>query len=349
MTVSAIICEFNPLHTGHKKLIDYAKTISDKVICIMSGNFVQRGMPACADKYQRAKHAIMAGADMVVELPTVFATSSAENFAFGGVSIAKQLNVHYLVFGSECGDIEKLWAMVDKLEDKQINKQIKSNLSQGMNYPKAVSLAINDDLLQSPNNTLAIEYLKAIKQLNCKAVAKTIKREDNYNGDAIDFASSSALRNDPTLRNTYSFNFVIEDINDKMETQYKNFAPHALSVKTAQELSSIEGITEGLENKIVQATKCNGFDEMLSQVKSKRYTRAKLQRVILNCILNITKNDVINAKKEVLPIKVLAVKNGSLSLLQQANNKVYLISQKADKLYYSFTTLTPPNKLQKYD
>ena len=96
MNLAAIICEFNPLHTGHKRLIDYAKTVADKVVCIMSGNFTQRGLPACADKYARAKHAVMAGADIVVELPTVFATASAENFAIGGVSIANKLNATVL-------------------------------------------------------------------------------------------------------------------------------------------------------------------------------------------------------------------------------------------------------------
>ena len=103
MKIAAIICEFNPLHSGHKRLIDYAKSIAEHVVCIMSGNFTQRGLPACADKYSRAKHAVMSGADMVIELPTVFATASAQNFARGGVAIAHKIGADYLVFGSECG------------------------------------------------------------------------------------------------------------------------------------------------------------------------------------------------------------------------------------------------------
>ena len=97
MKLAAIICEFNPLHTGHKRLIDYARSVADKVVCIMSGNFMQRGLPACADKYARARHAILAGADLVVELPVAFATASAENFAFGGIAAVKRLGADCLV------------------------------------------------------------------------------------------------------------------------------------------------------------------------------------------------------------------------------------------------------------
>ena len=142
MTSTAIICELNPLHSGHKRLIDYAKTFSEKVICIMSGNFVQRGFPACCDKYSRATHAVKCGADLVVELPTVFATSSATDFALGGVMIANKLHADYLLFGSECGKISQLQNCVTMLDDKEVNATIRNLMNNGTSYPTAVAKAI---------------------------------------------------------------------------------------------------------------------------------------------------------------------------------------------------------------
>lgn len=348
MKISAIICEFNPIHSGHKRLIDYAKTISDKVICIMSGNFVQRGMPACADKYDRARHAILCGVDMVVELPTVFATASATDFAFGGVKIASQLHADYLVFGSECGDIDQLQQLAKMLDDLDINEKIAQNIANGNSYPKAVSLALDTPLLDNPNNTLAIEYLRAINLIDKNITPITIQRENNYNGDGVEFASSSALRQDKSLRKDYSFDFVLDDINDSIEQKYRDFACHFLALKTAEQLQQISGISEGLENKIAKADKHNGYDVMMEQIKSKRYTRAKLQRIVLNCILNVTNNTLANSKQKALPTKVLAVKQDATALLQLCNDiPTDIITTTADNLYLSFCGKKPPIKLQK--
>lgn len=348
MKISAIICEFNPIHSGHKRLIDYVKTISDKVVCIMSGNFVQRGMPACADKYDRARHAILCGVDMVVELPTVFATASATDFAFGGVKIASQLHADYLVFGSECGDIDQLQQLAKMLDDVAVNEKIAQNVAKGNSYPKAVSLALGTPLLDAPNNTLAIEYLRAIKLIDKTITPVTIKRENNYNGDGIEFASSSALRQDKSLRKEFSYDFVVGDINDSIEQKYRDFACHFLALKTAEQLQQISGIAEGLENKIAKADKHNGYDVMMEQIKSKRYTRAKLQRIVLNCILNVQDSTMIEAKRRELPTKVLAVKQDATTLLQLCNDiSTDIITTTADNLYLSFSGKKPPIKLQK--
>lgn len=348
MKISAIICEFNPIHSGHKRLIDYAKNISDKVICIMSGNFVQRGMPACADKYDRARHAILCGADMVVELPTVFATASATDFAFGGVKIASQLHADYLVFGSECGNINQLQRLAKLLDDVDVNEKIAHYVSKGNNYPKAVSLALNTPLLNTPNNTLAIEYLRAINLIDEKIIPITIKREDNYNSNGIEFASSSALRKDKMLRDKFTYDFVQSDIDDVIEQKYCDFACHFLSLKSADQLQNISGVTEGLHNKIAKADKHNGYDAMLEQIKSKRYTRAKLQRIVLNCVLNIDENVIADSKQREIPTKVLAVKNDATTLLQLCNDiSPDKINTNADNLYLSFSGKKPPIKLQK--
>ena len=350
MKIAATICEFNPIHTGHKRLIDYAKTIADKVVCIMSGNFVQRGMPACADKYDRARHAILCGADLVVELPTIFATSSAEDFAFGGVKIASQIGADYLVFGSECGNIEQLQNIANMLDHALVNEKIQQYLAQGNSYPKAVSLAVDSDILQSPNNTLAIEYLRAINKINKNIAPLTIKRENNYHGNGNEYASSTALRKDANLRNKFTFDFVSTDINDTIEEKFCRFVCHHLTTISAEQLSKIDGISEGLNNKIYKADKHLGYDELIDQIKSKRYTRAKIQRILLRAILGIEEFDMCLARDGEIQTKVLAVRADTVSLLQRCNDQLddnFTVT--ADKLYISFSGKKAPQKLQKID
>ena len=348
MKLAAIICEFNPLHTGHKKLIDFARTLADNIVCIMSGNFTQRGLPACADKYARARHALKAGADLVVELPTVFATASAENFALGGVEIAQKLGADCLVFGSECGDVAELNRCVDILSDEGTNAKIRAEMEKGASYPKAVAIATGLDTLDKPNNVLGIEYIKALRKLNSTITPITLKREDNYNESvAGEFASSMALRKDATLRDCYTFDFVTADIDDEVEQKYCEIAPAFLSVATKDALSQLEGATEGVHNRIYNADKSKGFENLLEEKKTKRYTRLKLQRIVLNCVLGITKQTVEAYKNQPVKIKVLGVKNGKETMLDGIENETDALTQKADRLYYTLSGKTQPAKLIK--
>ena len=348
MKLAAIICELNPLHSGHKKLIDFAKSIADSVVCIMSGNFTQRGMPACADKYARARHALKAGADLVVELPTVFATASAENFALGGVAIAQMLNADCLVFGSECGDVDELAHCADLLTDEAVNAQIRHEIEKGVSYPKAVAVATGLEALDKPNNVLAIEYIKALKKLGSTITPITLKREDNFNeSEGDEFASSMALRKNADLRNRYTFDFVAEDIDDEVEKRYCEIAPSFLAVATKEQLAEVEGATEGIHNRIFNADFSQGLEMLLDQLKTKRYTRMKLQRIVLNCVLGITKDIVEQYKKQPVKIKVLGVKIGKETLLDGIKNETDEITQKADRLYYALSAKTPPTKLIK--
>lgn len=350
MKLATIICELNPLHTGHKKLIDYAKTVADNVVCIMSGNFTQRGLPACADKYSRAKHAILAGADMVVELPTVFATASAENFAYGGVAIANMLHADCLVFGSECGDISQLQQCIEVMENCDTNKLIQQEVQKGVSYPKAVATATGLPLLSQPNNVLAIEYLKALKRTCSTITPFTLKREDNYNADQPQqYASSQALRNDKSLRDKYTFDYVSRDIDDSIVEKYCNLAPMFLAVATKEQLEQIEGVTEGLHNRIYNADKTNGYEHMLDKIKTKRYTRLKLQRIILNHILGITKDVVARYKKQPTFGKALAVNSNAATLLQNVPNESDEITLRADKLYETLSVKKAPTRLIKID
>lgn len=349
MKTTAIICEFNPLHTGHKRLIDYAKTFSDKVICIMSGNFTQRGLPACCDKYARAKHALKAGADLVVELPTVFATAPAENFAYGGVKIASELGADNLLFGSECGDIEAICDCARKLLDKDANRRIAEEIKKGVSYPKAVANAVKSDLLDKPNNVLAIEYVKALLQSNCSIVPLTLTREDNYNGEPNEYASSAALRTNVDLRQKFTYEYVLSDVDDNVERRFGEVACSVVALKTREELREIEGVSEGIENRIYASDKSLGYDKMLEQIKTKRYTRLRLQRIILNAVLNLTQKEATRSRNSPIPLNALAVKSDYCSILSKTNGITDEITQRADRLYYSMSASKPPLKLVKLD
>ncbi len=349
MKTSVIICEFNPLHSGHEKIISFAKSISDKVVCVMSGNFVQRGMPACCNKYKRAIHAIKAGADLVVELPTVYATASAENFALGAVKIANKLHADMLVFGSECGDIAPLKFCAEKLDDKETNEKIRQQLALGISYPKALWLATGLDVLQKPNNVLAVEYIRALNATKSTITPVTLVREDNYNGQADEFASSTCLRKNADLRQKYLAPFVLADMDDTIEEKYKDFATKLVATKTKEQLENVAGVCEGLHNKIFAADKTNGYDAMIEDVKSKRYTRMKLQRIILNCVLGITKDAEKQSKTATPLVKVLAVKSTSKTLLAGLENQSDTLTQIADRLYATLDGEKAPTKLISVD
>ena len=170
MSVIGIVCEFNPFHNGHKYLIDSVKQQGDIVVCVMSGNFVQRAEPAIFPKDVRVKAAILNGADIVLELPFIYATASAEFFAYNAVKILDSFGCDKLAFGTENASIEQLNGIVDILNDSCFNEKIKEYLQSGESYASARQSALNsygnDFHIDMPNNILAIEYIKAIRKLN---------------------------------------------------------------------------------------------------------------------------------------------------------------------------------------
>ncbi|HOO22912.1 MAG TPA: nucleotidyltransferase family protein, partial [Clostridia bacterium] len=214
MKVTAIICEYNPFTNGHLKHLKLAReeTGADTVICIMSGSFTQRGDAAILSKYQRAELAVRMGADMVVELPLIFAISPADNFAYGAVKILSTLpDIEYLSFGSECGDANLLTKVARLLSDEPTDFKVllQKFQSDGNSFPKARSLALkayaelNPEyadislMLEKPNNVLGIAYIMALKKFGLDNVKlHTIKRETDYNNLAIegDYPSASAIR-----------------------------------------------------------------------------------------------------------------------------------------------------------
>lgn len=328
MDFTAIIAEFNPFTLGHEYIIKKAKEMfpTSSILVIMSGDFVQRGTPSIMDKFTRAKHASLSGADLVIELPVVYSISSAQDFAFGAVSILNQIPaVKRLVFGSECGNITKIKECANQILNSKID--IKESLKEGNSY--ASSLIDKLPLLNTPNNLLGVMYTKALIKLNSLIKPITIKRENNYNSTLLSgLPSASAIRKlkeenkldftglVPTYVNSSLINAPKVDY-DKLYS----IISYKLLTSDEKELQLINGINEGIENKITRENiKATTYEELASLVTSKRYFKNKVQRILTSIMLNIKKRDVF-LLNEYPYIKVLNINQNLKSAILKELNK----------------------------
>lgn len=271
--ITGIICEFNPFHKGHRYLIDTVKGENDGIVCVMSGNFVQRGEFAVYDKFTRTKTALDNGADLVIELPCAYSLKSAEGFAKAGVQLLEATNtVQQIAFGAECDDIAELTAAAEKI--KELDSEIKAELKKGISYPAARKNAVKSDLLDTPNNILAIEYIKSAV-IPCKAIKRIGKGHDS--DDEIYSASA--------IRKTLDNNKICTIKNCEKAILAK------LRSMSADDFLQIEDVSEGLENRIVDAVRAStSLDEIYDNIKTKRYTHSRIRRIILRAYLGITKD-----------------------------------------------------------
>ena len=310
MSVIGIVCEFNPFHNGHKHLIDSVKQQGDIVVCVMSGNFVQRGEPAIFPKEIRAKAALLNGADIILELPFIYATSSAEAFAYNAVKILDSFGCDKIAFGTENSTTEKLNKIADVLMYDEFNIELKKHLEKGESYPSARQLALNsffnDCDISLPNNILAVEYVKAIKKLKSKMVPVCINRigadyNDNY---AVgDFASATHIRS--LIYDSKSFDeFVPDNLTDMYgsaisngnivsKEKYNLSSLAILRSKIHENSAFIGNMSEGLENRINNAIISSiNLDNIYDSVKTKRYTHSRIRRAVLCCQFDVTNDDL---------------------------------------------------------
>lgn len=347
--ILAIVAEYNPFHNGHLYHLQKSKKElnPDYSICVMSGNFCERGDTSIIDKWSKAEAALKCGFDLVIELPVLYSTSSAENFAEGALKILDAFgNNVILSFGSECGDLSILNNIANILcdEPKEFTTILTHELSKGLSYPKArenaLLLYLNDvrkyaNVLSSPNNILGIEYLKAIKKLKSKVKPFTIKRIDaGYNSLKVKdrLASATAIRN--LLKNNEdvkklmpapAYNILLDNINHgKMVSDISVFEKeiiYTLRKMSLEEIANLQDVTEGLENSIKQAANsCNNLEDLINSIKSKRYTRSRIQRILIYSILNITKKDIQDSYKVKPYIRVLGVSQKGKTLLSEISN-----------------------------
>ncbi|MGL5575722.1 MAG: nucleotidyltransferase [Sarcina sp.] len=364
MKISGLITEYNPFHLGHKFHFENCKknTNSEGIICVMSGNFVQRGIPALTDKWSRAQMALNAGIDLVIELPTLYAVSSAEHFAFGAISLLNKLNiVDNVYFGSEIGSIDLIKLVANILSDEPIEfkELLKENLAIGLPFPKARAKSLEiyihkytntnidtsnlEDFLTSSNNILGIEYCKSINRLKSTIVPLTLKREgSNYNDASITeniFASATAIRANIFANNNLdsikkflpevSYNILAEKKYFAAPSSMFNYIKYQLTVYPSV-LSHIQDASEGLDNKILNELKnASSYDDLINRCKSKRYTHTRISRILCHIFLGINEELYSCIKTPPNYLRVLALNQTGAKILKEIkkNSTIEIITK----------------------
>lgn len=339
MKISAVIAEYNPFHYGHKYQLDNMKQASDAVAVIMSGPFVQRGEAAITDKWTRAEAALLNGADAVFELPVIYALNTAQSFAFGAVDILNRTNIiDELWFGSECGQIDELTAAAAILENepKEVSEKIKKLTASGLLFPKAREAAISgfvpDGILSSPNNILAVEYIRALMRKNSKIKPITLKRDGAGYHDIVTEKNASAAGIRERIKSGEKYadlmpcaNFDIYGI-EALDTA----VTARLRTISEEELSKINGVSEGLENRIISAAiKYSTIKDISVAVKTKRYTMTRINRILMSSLLGMT-SDLCS--RNVNYIRVLGMNKKGAEIIREIKRKsdLTIITKTAD-------------------
>ncbi len=315
MKVAGIVAEYNPFHNGHAFHIERTRSgelAATHVVAVMSGNFVQRGEPAILPKAERVKMALVGGVDLVLELPLPWAISSAEGFAFGAVSVLHALGcVDVLSFGSESGDIAALQKTVDVMESERFSGLLRYHLEAGISFPEARQRAVAElagqktaALLASPNNTLGIEYSKALRRLQSPITPVTVERLGAGHDDALpvgDTASASYVRTLLTAGRTDTAAAYLPSLVRRLllEALQAGRCPACTQrIETAmlaqlrrlslEELAALPGISEGLENRLYEAIRVSGsLEELITRVKTRRYALTRIRRLLLAGFLGL--------------------------------------------------------------
>lgn len=343
MKITGIVCEYNPFHNGHlyhlKKTRENGAT---HIVAVMSGNYVQRGDTAVMDKFERAKLAVKGGADLVIEIPTVYALSSAEFYAKGAIYILDSLGcVDEISFGSEAGSVSELEKAVEIADECSGAPELEEYLKSGMSYPNAINTMIYSsygkklsnrisDILASPNNVLAVEYLKALRRLNSSITPFTIQRKSAAHdsmtvldgissasyirkcmNEKSDFSGLVPAYVSQAYINAYSAGKTADISNLERIIIYK------LRTSSPEELREIPDMGQGLEYRILAAADKNNLDEIFMSIKTKRYTMARIKRILLNMLIGVKKSDL-----ETLPPygRILAVTERGRDILSKAKN-----------------------------
>ena len=355
--VVGIIAEYNPFHNGHSYHIQNTKaqTGADFVVAVMTGNFTQRGNTSVINKWEKTKMALNGDADLVIELPTIYSVSSAENFANGAVKTLNELGiVDTISFGMEADDVSTLNNIANVLvnEPPEYKAILEHELGKGNSFPKArenaLMMYLNDikryaNVVKGSNNILAIEYLKALKKQKSSIVPFGVKREKvYYNSTKIidEYASATGIRNlllhnqleevrkvmpsksySILLNNLRQGTYVLDIIAYNDEIIYK------LRSMTVKQIANLPDVSEGLEYLIKEVSnKTNNLIELINGIKSKRYTQTRIQRILLYALLGITKKDMEMSKKITPYIRVLGCSEKGKILLSQINSKAKVIT-----------------------
>lgn len=369
--LSGIICEFNPLHQGHRYILEYSAQWGHPVVCVLSGNFVQRGEPAILDKWSRTRLALENGANLVIELPLPWAMAGAERFAAGAVYLLCALGFPgRLIFGSEAGETETLCKIADILLAPAFSAAVSAQLANGSSFAKAREKAVSallgnkyGALLQAPNNILAIEYIKALRKNQSPLTPQTLLRQ----GAAHDAAAvGNQLRSAGELRQQIHAqepiaDFVPESTAALLARQTAlGLCPAAqerlasailakLRTMGQADFAALPDISEGLENRLYQAArKACSVAEFYTMVKSKRYSHARIRRLVFSAFLGLTADlpalppylRILGMDKtgeavlrQAAPTLPIAIRAGDFATLSQDARRIFALEAQADDLY----------------
>ncbi|SHJ66174.1 nucleotidyltransferase [Tepidibacter formicigenes] len=369
MKVLGLVVEYNPFHNGHLYHILESKKITNSThtIAIMSGHFLQRGEPALFDKWTRAKMAVKSGVDLVIELPTLYSTQSAEFFSHGAINTLNSTKVvDSLCFGSEIGSADVLYKISEVLvnEPKEFKTELKKYLSDGLLFPVARSkslfnyiqnnniLDIKEDelssILNSSNNILGIEYIKSIIKLKSSIKPYTIKRiKSEYNSKDIETNICSATAIRELLKSTFdldtlrkvvpksTYDLINSQINDNFNPVFNSYFYELIIgtiLREEKNIASYFEVNEGIENKIIDlALKTSSLEEFVMNIKSKRYTLTKIKRMLMNILLGIKKEDMLKVKNiNTVPyVRILAFNNKGREIIKniKQNSDIKLVNR----------------------
>ncbi len=295
-----VIAEYNPFHNGHMYHLKKIKEMfpNEEIVAVISSSFTQRGEPSIINKWDKTDICLKAGIDLVIELPYVFSTESADYFSYGALTILEKLGVDKFVFGSETNDIDIFEKIVDiELNNEDFDKLVKIYLKFGNNYPTALSLALKDldgEVLTLPNDLLGISYVKIIKENNYKIKPFCIKRTSDYNSLSIDnnISSATAIRKALEEKKDVSSlvpDFVLEKFSElHFKEDYFKFLKYKIMLDDNLERYQTvdEGLGFKLKKEIISST---SYDELIEKIKSKRYTQNRINRMLNHILCNFTK------------------------------------------------------------
>lgn len=321
MEVIGIICEYNPFHNGHLYHIKKIKELypNSLIILVLNGYFLERGEISILSKEAKTKIALAHGVDIILELPVIYGTQSADTFASVALKILNNFHVNKIIFGSESNEIEKIKEIASKQLDEEYNKLVKEYLDNGLNYPTALAKALNIDFEFLPNDLLGISYTKAIIQNNYNIEPITIKRTSAYHDTSSNDHIVSASNIREKIKNNEDITkYVPINIKDFINnTNYDNyFRLLKYKINTDNDLNEYLDVDEGIEYRLLEyINKSKNIDEFINNIKTKRYTYNKLNRMFIHILLSFLKTDNIDIEY----IKILGF---------NSNGKKYLNSIK---------------------
>lgn len=349
--LAGIVCEYNPFHKGHLYQLEKTKQAgADAIVCVMSGNFVQRGECAAFDKWTRAKAAVLCGADVVIDLPVAWAVSSAENFARGSVSLLHEFGIDLLSFGSECDSKQLLLNACESVNDERVVAVTKKYMSEGCSYPSALYKGVKEffgediaGVVSSPNSTLAVEYLKQLSKydgIDFLPVKRVGAAHDSQSTDG-EYVSASKIRE--TVKQGQMLTAALPEEASSLLTAVieSSFAPcfpennergilSALRELDSDELKCYISDENGLAQRVYDSVRAaRSLTELYESVKVKNYTLSRIRREVLSAYLKIPKTTALEKPPY---IKILAASEKGLSLISQAkkNSAVPIVTRHSE-------------------